>query len=86
MKKALNSCCLLVAMATVSGVGAQAQESKKQYPKQMEMKPQMSEYWEPQPAAVATSEATSNALRPAPSDATVLFDGKDLCKWQKPDG
>ncbi|GHT51811.1 endo-1,3-1,4-beta glucanase-related protein [Bacteroidia bacterium] len=85
MKKVLNS-CLIVALATVSGVGAQAQESKKEYPKRMGMKPEMSEYWEPQPVAVKTAEATSKALRPAPSDATVLFDGKDLSKWQRPDG
>ncbi|GHT24368.1 endo-1,3-1,4-beta glucanase-related protein [Bacteroidia bacterium] len=86
MKHVLNSCCWIVALATVSGAGAQAQDSKKQYPKQMEMEAGMSEYWVPQPEVVTIAEATSDALRPAPSDATVLFDGKDLSKWQRPDG
>jgi type 1 glutamine amidotransferase len=58
----------------------------KHYPKQMRMRPQMSEYWLPQPVIVTSGKATNNAFRPAPSDATVLFDGKDLSKWQKPNG
>jgi hypothetical protein len=78
--------CFVAALLTVSFVGVQAQNSKKQYPKPMEMEPEMSEYWEPQPAMVTPANATNNALRPAPSDAIVLFDGKDLLKWQKPNG
>ncbi|GHT82402.1 endo-1,3-1,4-beta glucanase-related protein [Bacteroidia bacterium] len=60
--------------------------SKKQYPQQMGMEPGMSEYWEPQPVVVTVASAAQNALQPAPSDAIVLFDGKDLSKWQKPNG
>ena len=39
----------------------------------------------PQPRIV-TPGATFSHLAPAPSDATVLFDGKDLAKWQGGDG
>jgi hypothetical protein len=58
----------------------------KYYPKLMEMKPQMSEYWLPQPAIVAPGSVTNNAFISAPSDAIVLFDGKDLSQWKKPNG
>jgi hypothetical protein len=57
----------------------------KYYPKQMGMKPQMSEYWLPQPAIV-TPGNPNNAISNAPSDAIALFDGKDLSKWRKNDG
>ncbi|GHT87781.1 endo-1,3-1,4-beta glucanase-related protein [Bacteroidia bacterium] len=86
MKTTLNRILLIVALFTVSCMGTQSQTTEKQHPKQMEMKPQMSEYWDPQPAVVTPGNATGNAFLSAPSDATVLFDGKDLSKWQKPNG
>src|ERR1700679_4049161 len=39
----------------------------------------------PQPAVVTPGETFSHGA-PAPSDAEVLFDGKDLSKWQTPGG
>lgn len=39
----------------------------------------------PQPRIVKPGEKFSH-LAPAPSDAVVLFDGKDLSKWQEGDG
>ncbi len=39
----------------------------------------------PQPRIV-TPGATFSHLAPAPSDATVLFDGKDLSQWEKANG
>ena len=39
----------------------------------------------PQPPIV-TPGATFSQGAPAPSDATVLFDGKDLSQWQSPNG
>lgn len=39
----------------------------------------------PQPRIV-TPGATFSHMAPPPSDAIVLFDGKDLSQWQKPDG
>jgi hypothetical protein len=42
-----------------------------------EWKPQLTEVWEPEPAIV--TPGTQNS---APSDAIVLFDGKDFSKWE----
>lgn len=50
--------------------------AKKDFPEQEGMKPEMSEYWTPQPKLVAPGDATH-----APSDAIVLFDGKHLREW-----
>ena len=48
------------------------------------MRPQMTEFWEPVPRIV--TPAPYPGLIPAPSDAIVLFDGKDLSKWKSRDG
>ena len=42
----------------------------------------MSEYWTPQPKVVTPGEPNANAFISAPSDAIVLFDGKDLSAWK----
>jgi len=52
------------------------------FPQQMPMEPGMSEYWTPQPKIVTPGNTTSNAFISAPSDAIVLFDGKDLSQWK----
>jgi len=52
------------------------------FPKQEPMKPGMSEYWTPQPKIVTPGKTTNNAVLSAPSDAIVLFDGKDLSQWK----
>lgn len=62
-------------------LAAQAQE--KTYPQQEAMKPGMSEYWTPQPTIVTPG---NYAQVSAPSDAIVLFDGKDLSKWESTRG
>ena len=60
-------------------IQANAQEN---FPKQEPMKPGMSEYWTPQPKIVTPGNTTGNAFISAPSDAIVLFDGKDLSQWR----
>ena len=55
-----------------------AQEAK-EYPKQEPMRPGMSEYWTPQPAIVTPGDQATSS---APSDAIILFDGKDLSAWE----
>lgn len=51
------------------------------------MVPEMTEFWEPEPKVVQPGNATQNAVITAPSDAIILFDGKDLSKWKgKDDG
>ena len=50
------------------------------------MVPQMTEFWEPQVPVVTPGKAAANAYLTPPSDAIVLFDGKDLSKWKDKDG
>ncbi|MFC6997109.1 3-keto-disaccharide hydrolase [Rufibacter roseus] len=51
-------------------------------PKPAKMTPEMTEFWEPEPRVV--TPGVNNA---APSDAIVLFNGKDLSEWKaKSDG
>ncbi len=45
-------------------------------------KPEETEVWEPEPAVVTPGSANNQA----PSDAIVLFDGKDLSLWEDKDG
>lgn len=48
------------------------------------MKPQMTEYWEPVPKRV--DPGAYAGMVTAPSDAIVLFDGKNLSEWKSRDG
>lgn len=72
MKKIILSA---IVIATV--VCASAQEKK--YPKPERMTPGMTEFWTPQPKVVTPGDIQTNS---APSDAIVLFDGKDLSAWK----
>jgi len=72
---------LSVALMTAVVTSVNAQEKK--YPEPMPMEPQMTEYWTPQPKVVTPGEAKTQS---APSDAIVLFDGKDLSAWESTDG
>jgi len=78
-----SKCIFFVLLATVLVClplfQANAQDD---YPKQEPMRPGMSEYWTPQPKIVTPGTATNNAAITAPSDAIVLFDGKDLSQWK----
>lgn len=76
-KNVLTAKCCLAALACVCVVGASAQE--KEYPKPEKMTPGMSEFWIPQPPVVTPGADYTIA---APSDAVVLFDGKDLNAWK----
>lgn len=55
-----------------------AQEKK--YPDQAPMSPAMSEYWTPQPKVVTPGKVAKEVVS-APSDAIILFGGKDLSEW-----
>ena len=70
-------------MAAVMAVAISANAQKKEYPKQEEMKPGMSEYWTPQPKIVTPGDEKTSS---APDDAIVLFDGKDLSAWTNGNG
>lgn len=82
-KSTLTQKVLLAACICTAGLQVNAQQKK--YPEQMPMNPQMSEYWTPQPKIVTPGQTNKNIIS-APSDAIVLFDGKDLSKWQSPNG
>ena len=70
--------CFLMAAVIISMTNVNAQQ--KEYPKQEPMKPGMSEYWTPQPKVVTPGDIKTNT---APSDAIVLFDGKDRVFQQR---
>ncbi|MDR0713626.1 MAG: DUF1080 domain-containing protein [Bacteroidales bacterium] len=46
----------------------------------------MSEFWDPQPEVVVPGKSSISAPVPAPSDAEILFDGKDLSQWESANG
>ena len=60
-----------------------AQETK--YPEPAPMRPAMTEYWQPQPKVVTPGKTHEKAIA-APSDALILFDGKDLSQWSNTKG
>lgn len=66
-------------MAMIAGTVLSTQAQQKVYPQQEKMKPGMSEYWVPQPQVVTPGNIQTNS---APSDAIVLFDGKNLDAWE----
>jgi len=47
-----------------------------------QMRPEMSEFWTPKPPVVTPGDIQTNT---APSDAIILFDGKDLSAWESAD-
>ena len=69
---------LLSALTLAIAVGASAQQ-KKEYPKPEAMRPAMTEFRTPQPKVVTPGDIKTDS---APSDAIVLFDGKDLSAWK----
>ena len=78
MKKNRFHIFAALAATILTAVSAFAQETK-EYPRQEPMRPGMTEYWTPQPRIVVPGvQATASA----PSDAVVLFDGRDLSAWE----
>lgn len=70
-------------LAVTACTACVAVNAQKQYPQQEPMTPGMSEYWTPQPKIVTPGDIKTNS---APSDAIVLFDGKDLSAWENTKG
>jgi len=73
---------LLILLSGVCSINAFTQE-KKNYPEPEKMTPGMTEFWLPQPQVVTPGDIKTNT---APSDAIVLFDGKDLSAWESAKG
>lgn len=76
-KKSFTKKAALAAMACAACVGNI--HAQKQYPEPEKMTAAMSEYWTPQPKVVTPGDIETQS---APSDAIVLFDGKDLSAWE----
>lgn len=74
---------LLILAGLTALFSLNAQEKK--YPERAAMTPQMSEYWQPQPPVVIPGKACEVVV-PAPSDAIILFDGKNLSQWENTKG
>ncbi len=71
------------ATVSITNVNAAYDEFGKMYPDSMHMKPEMTEYWTPQPLVVEPGNA---AAQSAPSDAVILFDGTGLDEWMSDQG
>ncbi|WP_210463902.1 3-keto-disaccharide hydrolase [Rufibacter roseolus] len=69
----ISLAALALGLLSFSKTQAQAVET----PKPPKMVPEMTEFWEPEPRKV--TPGVNNA---APSDAIVLFSGKDMAEWK----
>jgi hypothetical protein len=79
----MKSAFLFISISLFLSFSLTAQETK--YPEQEPMKPAMTEYWQPQPQIVTPGKSPEKAIS-APSDALILFDGKDLSQWSNSKG
>lgn len=77
MKKITIQCCA-VALLLASTVSAQEYKVADGTPP---MVPQQTEFWSPLVPVVTPGNAGLDIMIPPPSDAIVLFDGKDLSAW-----
>lgn len=84
----MNYCKLISRMFFVVVVHASFLQAaaQQQAPKPTRMTPEMTEFWEPEVPVIVPGKATANAAITPPSDAIVLFDGKDLSAWTDKDG
>ena len=87
MKSLFLTKTVIVGAALVLAAGIQAHaQTQEAVPVPPPMVPGMTEFWEPQVPVVTPGKPSANAVISAPSDAIVLFDGKDLSKWRNKDG
>lgn len=75
MTKHISFSFLLILSVSFAGLAQKGPEP---------MKPGMTEFWEPVPEVVDPGPYLGKV--PPPSDAIVLFDGKDLSKWKSKKG
>lgn len=93
MKKGFFLAATAVLLTAVS-LGAQTKPAGRQpstqqdpgQPAPAKMTPAMSEYYEPVPPVVSPGDILPGGGFSAPSDAIILFDGKDLSAWQSVKG
>ena len=78
--------CFFAVKTTVLSLVLFSMQAEAQTSASAAMKPEMTEFYEPVPAVVTPGKASANAFITAPSDAIILFDGKDLSRWKNKDG
>jgi len=78
----MNTKMILVFLLLFGVAIPQTLFAQDEFPKPGKMKPDMSEFWLPQPPVVTPGAVPCQDPISAPSDADVLFDGKDLSKWK----
>ncbi|GHT69806.1 endo-1,3-1,4-beta glucanase-related protein [Bacteroidia bacterium] len=76
MKTVTGITLLLLGTVTVYG-------QKEDYPAPQPMTHEMTEFWTPQPKVVTPGKSNKKEFTAPPSDAIILFDGKDLSQWEK---
>lgn len=81
-KQFLFNKILLLSLLVLGWIQLDAQDA----PKPMKMKSAMTEQWSPEPEVITPGMSSENAFIGAPSDAIILFDGKDLSAWQNKEG
>ena len=74
----MKNIILKAGLLAVAGLVSLSSFAQKEYPEPEKMRPGMSEFWLPQPKIVTPGDIKVNS---APSDAIILFDGKDLSAW-----
>ncbi|MCD7932034.1 MAG: DUF1080 domain-containing protein [Tannerellaceae bacterium] len=79
----ITNCAVKAAGCAIALTICTSMNAQKEYPKPTPMTPEMSEYWTPQPRVVTPGDM---ATQSAPSDAVVLFNGKDLSAWESVNG
>jgi hypothetical protein len=85
--KKQNLSVLLLTLCTAGSFQSIAQnQSQGQVPAPMPMTPEMTEFWEPEVKVVTPGKVATDVMAAPPSDAIVLFNGKDLSRWKGKDG
>ena len=69
---------LKAGLLAVAGLVSLSSFAQREYPAPEQMRAEMSEFWLPQPKIVTPGDIKTNT---APSDAIILFDGKDMSAW-----
>jgi hypothetical protein len=86
-KIAIKKLFVFASMIVTLGNNASAQTAPPaQPPAAPRWVPEMTEFYSPEVPVVTAGKPASNAFMTAPSDAVILFDGKDLSKWKGRDG
>ena len=74
----MKNIILKAGLLVVAGFVSLSSYAQREYPEPERMRAGMSEFWLPQPKVVTPGDIKENS---APSDAIVLFDGKNLSAW-----